>query len=135
MEDFPKQLISPISAKLMGIDGNVNLEVKLHSFVLELEGYSEEVNTEICLDAIDMPAHPSELESSCYDFSINPSSGYIDGSIYFFSAHNPVDVSRIHFGDIVDGRLSVSIFSRWALEFEQTGFKDFDIVVSTHIKL
>lgn len=40
-----------------------------------------------------------DLENHSFTFPINPHEGYIDGTIYLGNIHNPVDVTRMSFGE------------------------------------
>lgn len=73
------------------------------------------------------------LQGKVFDFPVNPDDGYVDGSIYFAGAHNPVDITRIEFGQIIDGQVLLTINSSWVLSFEATGFDDFDFTFSVPV--
>ena len=135
MEEFPKDKIKPIRGKLSGANGDVSLEVELEPFEISIEGYSENVDSSIRLDGINIPLKPAEMEGRAYDFPANPEDGYIDGSIYLYAAHNPVDVTQIKFGSIKENKLPVKLITNWVLEFENTGFKNFETEIETNIEL
>ncbi|MBE1531256.1 hypothetical protein [Actinomadura algeriensis] len=60
----------------------------------------ELVETEFSLDFISLPTeHLTALSARTFTFPVNPEDGYIDGSIYLVGTHNPVDVTRIAFGE------------------------------------
>ena len=61
--------------------------------------------------------------------------GYIEGSIYFFAAHNPVDVIKIVFGEIQIDSLPITLETNWILEYERTGFKNLRKTVVTSVEL
>lgn len=69
---------------------------------------------------------PAKLQNSVFDFPTNPDEGYMDTSVYFVHAHNPVDITRIEFGSLIDGDILVTFTSRWFVSFEGAGFNDFD---------
>jgi hypothetical protein len=135
MEKFPIEKVLFTSAVLNGTDGNVSIEISLAPFELSLDGYSENVDTHICLESIRIPANPLELEGKQFDFPVNPSPGYIDGSIYFFAAHNPVDVTSIRFGSIESGKMPLTLETVWVLEFEGTGYQNIGKTVAANIEL
>lgn len=56
-------------------------------------------------------------------------------TIYFFASHNPVDVTKIEFGQIQEKQLPIKLYTEWVLEFENTGFKNLNTVVETTILL
>ena len=135
MEDFPVELISVAKTKIKGISGDVSLEIELASFELKIDDYSESVKTSIRLDGIQIPSIFSRLEDREFLFPRNPEDGYIDGSVYFFAAHNPVDVTKISFGKIESGKLLAIIESEWILEFERTGYKNLSHTFEVNVEL
>ncbi|ENB2050547.1 hypothetical protein D2H34_001954 [Vibrio fluvialis] len=135
MEEFPIEKLSFTKARISGADGNTSIEIVVEPFDLELDGYSESVDTLIRLDSINLPNKPQQLEGKEFNFPTNPKPGYIDGSIYFFAAHNPVDITRIRFGEISEGRMPLTLESIWVLEYENTGFKNLSKTVETYIEL
>jgi len=135
MKKFPIDKISPIEGSLSIIDDDVSIEINLKPFELIIDDYSEDIETSIRLDGINIPSNPNLLEEKEFNFPINPNEGYIDGSVYFFAAHNPVDVTKIIFGKIKENRLPVTMYTNWELEFEGTGFKNFSFEIKTDIKL
>ncbi|GLZ09709.1 hypothetical protein Acsp03_71750 [Actinomadura sp. NBRC 104412] len=59
------------------------------------------IQTAIRLDFIELPTdHLSALSKRTFTFPVNPQDGYIDGSVYLLHTHNPVDVTRIDFGEM-----------------------------------
>jgi len=135
MIDFPIEKLKFTSATITGIDGNISLEVGVKPFELSLDGYSENIETVIRLDTINLPKELGELTGKSFTFPVNPDDGYIDGSIYFFAAHSPIDVTEIKFGEVVNGKLPVTFETAWVLEFELTGFKNFNTTIQTHVEL
>ncbi|MCJ8351502.1 hypothetical protein [Moritella sp.] len=135
MEDFPIELISATKAKMKGPSGDVSLEIELAPFELKIDDDYESVKTSIRLDGIKIPSAYSELEGREFLFPTNPENGYIDGSVYFFAAHSPVDVTKISFGKTESGKLSAIIQSEWILEFERTGYKNFSHIFEVTVEL
>ncbi|TVO93202.1 hypothetical protein [Shewanella algae] len=135
MEEFPIEKLKYTSATISGIDGDVSLEIGIEPFELSLDGYSEKIETVISIDGINLPTKLSELAGRTFTFPVNPEDGYIDGSVYFFSAHNPVDITEVKFGESINGKLPMTLESSWVLEFELTGFKNFNTTIQTYLKL
>lgn len=135
MEEFPIEQLSFTKARINGADGNASIEVVVEPFDLELNEYSESVDTLIRLDSINLPVDPKQLEGKEFNFPTNPEPGYIDGSIYFFAAHNPVDVTCIRFGEISEGKMPLTLESIWVLEYENTGFKNLRKTVEVRVEL
>ncbi|MBO2557888.1 hypothetical protein [Shewanella algae] len=135
MEEFPIEKLKYTSATISGIDGDVSLEIGIEPFELSLDGYSEKIETVISIDGINLPTKLSELAGRTFTFPVNPEDGYIDGSVYFFAAHSPVDITEIKFGESTNGKLPMTLESSWVLEFELTGFKNFNTTIKTYLKL
>lgn len=76
-------------------DRNYSIELFLEPFVWG----GKTTNTSIRLDNIDFGNLTfQELSGKAFEFKINPEDGYIDGSVYLESTHNPIDVTLISFG-------------------------------------
>lgn len=82
--------------------------------------YSEEVyETSVRLEFIRFPVSAWRLlEGQAFDFPINPTDGYIDGSIYLAHTHNPVDVTRIEFGAMENGQVMAKLDMLFDFEYE-----------------
>ena len=94
------------------------------------------VETSIRLDGIDLPSNPKALAGRTCDFPVNPEDGYIDGSIYFFAAHHPVGRDAHRLSETSNNsRLPVKLSTNWLLEFENSGFKNFQTDIETEIAL
>ncbi|MBW8309394.1 MAG: hypothetical protein K0M45_07165 [Candidatus Paracaedibacteraceae bacterium] len=103
-----------------------------YSIELSLEPFrwgDEEVNTSIKLDFINLKGLPfKELSNKAFPFPINPEDGYIDGSVYLESTHNPIDVTLISFGilysdlmseqDLNENYIAVTILYKFCWEGE-----------------
>jgi len=82
----------------------------------------EVIQTSLVLESIVLPAgSTSDLVSRSFEFPINPSPGYIDGSLYLAARHNSVDVTRIDFGVLHHDRLEAVITGSIMFEFELEG--------------
>lgn len=135
MKDFPIEKVKFNKARLHEVDGTVSIEISILPFELELDGYIELVDTSVLLDLINIPANLKALQGNRFEFPINPEPGYIEGSVYLFSAHNPVDVTSIEFGQITSGCLPVTLQTQWLLEYEMAGFKNLEKTVVTSIEV
>ncbi|MGB2518205.1 hypothetical protein [Shewanella algae] len=135
MENFPIEKLKYTSATISGADGDVSLEIGIEPFELSLDGYSEKIETVISIDGINFPTKLSELAGRTFTFPVNPEDGYIDGSVYFFADHSPVDITEIKFGESTNGKLPMTLESSWVLEFELTGFKNFHTTIKTYLNL
>jgi hypothetical protein len=50
-----------------------------------------------------------ELAGRKFTFPVNPEHGYVDGSIYFDSAHQYADLTRLHFGVLVGSTMMAAV--------------------------
>lgn len=94
--------------------------LRIAKFILD----DRTIETEIRLDRISLSEPLSSHAGKTISFPINPTEGYIDGSIYLRDAHNPVDVSAIKFQKIENGVLSIELIMNFVFEFEGIGFKN-----------
>ncbi len=116
---FPVELIEVTGGRFEGEPNNYTLTLTLAPF--EVEGELHE--TEIVLDGIEIPDGSIDaVANKSFDFPVNPQDGYIDGSVYLFHVHNPVDVTRIIFGSPHDNRIPVELDLRFLFDFEGTGY-------------
>ena len=100
-----------------------DVELPLEPFVYE----GELRRTSVRLDFINLGVIGwRELAGRSFDFPKNPAPGYIDGSIYLGSVHNPVDVGRIHFGQCDGRQLAARIELK--LDFEYEGLVELGVV-------
>lgn len=91
-------------------DGDLAIDVPV---TLQFEG--ERVETAIRLDAIPVEGGPAGRTLA---FPVNPEDGYIDGSLYLADAHNPVDVTRIDFGEEREEVLAATLHGTIDFTFE-----------------
>ena len=89
----------------------------------EIELENKKINTSLYLDFIIFNIYKlQDLENRIFEFPINPSSGFIEGSVYLFDAHNPVDVRKIEFSTIKNGTIEATIYFDIDFEYEKTGY-------------
>ncbi len=126
---FPIENLEFLPGEIWGEDENVTIEIALKPFVLE----GQTVNTSVRLDRIALPTtNLTALENQSFQFPVNPTDGYIDGSVYIDGAHHPIDVTNIAFGTFSRSGLRASFQAKLMLEFE--GLHDFtntDLVIDT----
>lgn len=82
-----------------------SISIPLAPFTFE----NEEVDTMVGLDFIRFPTTWRSLAGNTYTFPINPTPGFVDGSLYLDNVHNPVDVSRIKFGRFTESSVDVDL--------------------------
>jgi hypothetical protein len=121
MKKFPLDLIKPVVALLSGEPDCASVEIILKSFFLD----GKLVETSIRLDGVEIPSiRLADLANKSFVFPINPSDGYIDGSIYIDGAHHPVDVTALSFHLGRDGLSKIVV--KGFFDFEQEGLKDYE---------
>ena len=134
---FPAENLMPKQATLsVDASGSISMDFAFEYFELEgQDGEAVSFDSSIRADLVHLPiADLKSLQNQGFDFPINPDDGYIDASVYICHAHNPVDISRIEFGALEGDVVRLKVFSRWLMEFEGTGFNDFDYEFSTLAK-
>lgn len=125
IQDYPDLTdsfsISQLNFELGCIESRENefyISIPISKFVLD----NEIIKTAITLDRIVLSQNIQQLIGTIIHFNINPEEGYIDGSVYLRSAHNPVDVSEINFISIENKILTIEIVMEFVFEFENIGF-------------
>ena len=114
---FKYDLIVPQGGKINGMifeNEFANIPITLfYSMEVELETFeidNEIIDTSFILDFIDFKVYDlQELENQTFDFPMYPEKCYIDASVYILWTHHPVSVSKLSFGKIDDGYISVNI--------------------------
>lgn len=102
-------------------EGNYySIFLPVSKFVLE----GEIVSTSVDLYAIELPEPLQNGIGKTISFPINPNEGYIDGSVYLRSSHNPVDVSEMKFLKIENEFIELEITMTFDFEYEDIGFKN-----------
>lgn len=140
MKEFPVSRLKPRFATLF--IGNLDkpaIEVHFEPFTVQdqFEGQTvlDDFDQPLRADFIELPtANVDELLGQVFEFPINPSEGYIDASLYFRHAHNPIDISRLEFEKGAYGQLNMTVASRWLMTFEGTAPNDFDYRFTVPIK-
>lgn len=132
---FPPDAFQPEQGYLEPIifeNSSVGIPLGLHYTIsfpfapFDLEG--EEVSTELVLDLIDLPVRSwRELAGHAHDFPVYPAEGCIDGSVYLFHAHNPVNVTRLSFGSIKG--LSIPVTIDLSIDFTVEGDEAYGVPV------
>jgi hypothetical protein len=105
-------------------DNQYTISLPISKFVLD----NEIIDTSIRLDFIVLPENLESCIGKTLIFPINPAEGYIDGSVYIRSAHNPVDVTEIKFLNIENSKLNAEITMNFDFEFEAIGFENEKII-------
>lgn len=101
----------------IGLKSTLFFYIELPLAPIEIEGELE--TSSVVLDWIRLDVEAlSQLEGNEFRFPVNPEDGYIDGSMYLFNVHNPVDVTRLRFSFLSEETIRVSIDARIDFAFE-----------------
>ena len=137
---FDTTLLKPTGGLISGIwfsNPHVGIETSL-LFKIEIDltpfEYAEEKEeTSLRFELIDFPVTSyRELANRSFSYPINPTEGYIDGSVYISNMHNPFDVTRISFGAVENDVIEAEFNA--LLSFEDDSVKPTDITMSTKLK-
>jgi hypothetical protein len=76
---------------------------------LEIDGFGI-TTTEVRPDLIQIGLVDwRDLPGRAFTFPVNPAAGYVDGSIYFDSAHQYADLTRLQFGRLTGNILAAEV--------------------------
>lgn len=133
---FPTELLRVTQVEATHDGAHMALSLHLAPFELTLEGETETWTTRAEFTLIELPATAADLAGRTFDFPANPNGNYIDGSIYLYHAHHPVDATRLSFGEITDQGLPLQMTTRMVLSFEGLpGYDDTDWTVDVLLPL
>ena len=107
------------------------IELPIAAFIFE----QRTVETKIDLTRIILPKSLSECIGENISFPINPTEGYVDGSIYLAERHNPVDVYEITFISQADNLLELEMKMIFNFEYEGTGLKNEKLTKSIFLSI
>ena len=134
MHEFPKGKLVPKFATIFeGQLGETSIEIHFEPFLVAVDKEMPDdyflLEKPVRADFVDIPSsNVLNLQNQSFEFPINPAEGYIDGSIYLMTHHNPVGITKIVFGGFCNGHVEMKVISRWLMSFEATGFNDFDYI-------
>lgn len=107
-KSFPKELIRPRYGLLNLSAEQPSLLIDLESFTLDGEEVQQSLDFKLEIFTCDL----SELAGRTFEFPSNPEEGYVEGSIYIWSVHNPIDLHSVAFeaseGDTVRAILDMT---------------------------
>ncbi|KRU22520.1 hypothetical protein [Psychrobacter piscatorii] len=108
-----------------------SIEVELDTFEID----NEVIDTSLILDFISVDINDlKQLENRAFDFPIYPEKNYIDASVYILWTHHPVSVSKLTFGKVENGYISVTI--DYNIEYLHSNVQDSVVrTLSTTLKL
>ena len=116
------------------LEGDANYcSINIPVAKFKLDG--EVVDTSIQLDDIAFTNSFKNLLGKTVKFPVNPNEGYIDGSIYLRSAHNPVDVTAITLIKVSKSKLTLEFDITFNFEFEKIGFSNEKHKIKTELTI
>jgi len=128
MQSFPKDKLTPLAARLYPSHGDWSLTIEFEPIDVQIDGQTCVFDNPFRGDGVELGTDdPRTLFGQSLEFPTNPTDGYIDGSVYFYHAHNPVDITCLSFLQDADGGLRLGVKSKWVMSFEHPELEDFDL--------
>jgi hypothetical protein len=119
--NFSVHKLEFIDGKILTLENRLeNIHIPISKFVLD----KEIIDTAIRLERISLSATLNNMIGKTIAFPINPTEGYIDGSIYLKGAHNPVDATAIKFIKLEDSLITVELIMHFNFDFEGTKLRN-----------
>ncbi|MCE9560849.1 MAG: hypothetical protein K8U57_02230 [Planctomycetes bacterium] len=113
--DFPPELLVGVGGVVTGASGQFDITLSLQPFTYD----GELVDQALVFRRVKMQAsRVEELAGRSFEFPVNPSPGYVESSVYLWSAHNPVDVRRITFGSMNGDVIAAEFALRFVFDYE-----------------
>jgi hypothetical protein len=137
MKEFPVKILKPLEGTLNAIifeNSFLNLpktlffKIEIPLQAIDMSKIAEDITnknyqTSFQLDWIKLEIkNLQDLENNTFTFPINPTDGYIDGSIYLFDVHNMIDTTSITFGKFNNQKIPIKTVLRIDFELEETGY-------------
>jgi hypothetical protein len=132
-EGFTVKKLKPTGGTLRYSGAGISIEIHVEPFRLD----KERVETSVRLDRIKLPDDLQAITNKSFKFPVNPTKGYIDGSIYLRHAHNPVDVTEIRFGKLLKKGRAIEARFKMAFDFgyEGSGFENENAVWNVELQI
>lgn len=92
--DFQIKKLEFLRGALILKEGGSSIHIPVTPFLYQ----KDVIETELTALNITVPHTIEEIDGKFFHFPVKHNKGYIDGSIYFDHAHNPVDIPTITFG-------------------------------------
>lgn len=114
LPDFPDELLHPTRGSLHFSDGRASLSIELRSFTIDEQDVEAILDFDLGIEVTSL----ANLAKHHYDFPSNPKEGYVEGSIYIWSVHNPIDLHSITFAQIDGQYIKATMEMTFVFEFE-----------------
>jgi hypothetical protein len=113
-EPFPEELIRPRHGSLTLSGPQPTIAIELEPFVIDGEKVEQSLDFQLEISTCDL----SQLAGKTFEFPSNPDDGYVEGSIYIWSVHNPIDLHSVAFEDSDGDTVSATLDMTFVFEFE-----------------
>lgn len=114
LEDFPAELLRPKFGTLYLGGESPSIGVELETFTIDDEEVDQSIDFQLEISASDV----SDLIGRTFEFPSNPEDGYVEGSIYIWSCHNPIDLHSVAFGQRTEAAIAATLDMTFVFEFE-----------------
>jgi hypothetical protein len=137
MKEFPVKILKPLEGKLnamifensfLNLPKTLFFRIEIPLQAIDMSKIAEDITnknyqTSFQLDWVKLNIRSlQDLENKTFTFPINPTNGYIDGSIYLFEVHNMIDTTNITFGKFNNQKIPIKTVLRIDFELEVTGY-------------
>lgn len=114
LEEFPSKLLRPKSGTLYLGGESPSIGIELEPFTIDDEEVDQSIDFRLEISA----SEPSDLIGRTFEFPSNPEDGYVEGSIYIWNAHNPIDLHSVAFGQQTEAAIPATLDMTFVFEFE-----------------
>lgn len=130
-KSFSVKRLNFLAGEMIADGKDYSITIPVSPFLLD----GKAVNTSIRLGGIELGKDLKKMKGKTITFPVNPAPGYIDGSLYLRSAHNPVDVTAIKIVDVTSKQAQLELTAEFLFEFERIGYKNEKMVVEITVNL
>lgn len=114
LPDFPADLLTPVHSTITLGKDTTKIDIQLAPFEVDGQQVDKSIDFDLGLEADTL----SELAGQSFSFPSNPEDGYVEGSIYIWSVHNPIDLHSITFGTASEKTIEAKVEMTFVFEFE-----------------
>ncbi|MES2981397.1 MAG: hypothetical protein V4727_03705 [Verrucomicrobiota bacterium] len=113
-EEFPSKLLRPKTGTLYLSGGSPSIGIELEPFTIDDEEVDQSIDFELEISASGL----SDLIGRTFEFPSNPEDGYVEGSIYIWNSHNPIDLHSVAFGQQIQTAIPATLDMTFVFEYE-----------------
>lgn len=114
LEEFPSKLLRPKSGTLYLSGESPSIGIELEAFTIDDEEVDQSIDFQLEISASGLP----DLVGRTFEFPSNPEDGYVEGSIYIWNSHNPIDLHSVAFGQQNEAAITATLDMTFVFEFE-----------------